>query len=47
MEREEPDAITKAEAEFSKLIAGIYFVCKISKFAAEMTGTQSPEPHFA
>lgn len=39
MERKEPDAIIKAEAEFSELTAGVYFVCKISKFAAEITGT--------
>lgn len=37
--RKEPNAVTKAEAELSELAAGIYFVCKISKFAAEITGT--------
>ena len=47
VERKEPNAIIKAEAEFSELTAGISFVCKISKFAAEITGTQSPEPHIA
>lgn len=47
MERKEPDAVTKAEAEFSELTAGIYLVCKISRFATEIAGTQSPEPHTA
>lgn len=32
---------------FSELTAGIYLVCKISRFAAEITGTQSPEPPIA
>lgn len=44
MERKEPSAIIKAEAEFSEVTAGIYFVCKVNKFAAEITGTRSPEP---
>lgn len=47
MERKEPDAVTKAEAEFSELTAGIYLDCKISRFAAEIVSTQSPEPHSA
>lgn len=47
VERKEPlHAIIKAEAEFSELTAGIYFVCKINRFAAEITGTQSPEPTY-
>lgn len=47
VERKEPNAIIKAETEFSELTAGVYFVCKTSKFAAEITSTQSPEPHIA
>lgn len=46
VERKEPDAVTKAEAEISELTAGIYFVCKISKLAAEIAGAQSPAPPF-
>lgn len=44
VERKEPSAIIKAEAEFSEVTAGIYFVCKINKFAAEITGTWFSEP---
>lgn len=46
-ERKEPNAAIKAEAEFSELTAGIYIVCKLSGFAAEITDTQSPEPRVA
>lgn len=46
VERKEPSAIIKAEAEFSELTAGLYFVCKINRSAAEITGTQSPGPTY-
>lgn len=38
VEKKKPSAIIKAEAEFSELTAGIYFVCKVNKFAAEIIG---------
>lgn len=42
-----PMQLLKLRLSFQTLTAGIYFVCKTSKFAAEITGTQSPEPHVA